>query len=117
MSKHATAEGRRAKRLSLALPIVIHGKDAQQTAFRERTQTLIVNKHGARFLTAQQLAVGGEILVENPALGSVAKANVVWVSAKRNANGLLEAGAQFVESQNIWGIEFPPDDWTLEGEA
>ena len=44
----------------------------------------------------------------------MAKANVVWVSVKRNARGLHEAGVQLVESQNIWGLEFPPDDWTTQ---
>ena len=106
------ADTRRSTRLSISLPIVIHGKDAQQNAFRENSQTLIVNKHGAKLVTAQQLSVGAEVLIENPALGSIAKANVVWVSVKRNARGLHEVGIQLVEAQNIWGLEFPPDDWT-----
>jgi hypothetical protein len=115
MNDHTPADGRRSSRISLSLPIVIHGKDAQQKTFRESTHTLIVNKHGAKFLTAQRLAIGAEILIENPTLGSVAKANVVWVSAKRNQNGLHEAGVQLTEAQNIWGLEFPPDDWTTNG--
>jgi regulator of replication initiation timing len=117
MSTSPVAESRRGTRLSISLPIVIHGKDARQKAFREKTHTLIVNQHGAKLLTAQQLVVGAEILVENPGLGSVAKANVVWVSPKRNADGLNEAGVQFLEAQNIWGIEFPPDDWTDQGKT
>src|SRR5208282_1567980 len=108
-------DSRRSSRLSLSLPIVIHGKDAHQKAYRESTHTLIVNRHGAKFLTSQQLVVGADILVENPTLGSVAKAKVVWVSGKRNPNGFQEAGVQLAESQNIWGLEFPPDDWTLKG--
>src|SRR5271157_3989 len=108
-------EGRRSSRLSLALPIVIHGKDAYQKAFRESTHTLIINRHGAKFLTSQQLVVGADILVENPTLGSVAKAKVVWVSGKSKPDGSQEAGVQLVESQNIWGLEFPPDNWAPKG--
>ena len=115
MSNSSAADGRRSSRISLSLPIVIHGKDAQQKAFRESTHTLIVNRHGAKFLTSQRLVIGAEVLVENPTLGSVARANVVWISAKRNQDGLQEAGVQLVESQNIWGLEFPPDDWTPNG--
>src|SRR5208337_739830 len=115
MSDHTPADGRRSSRISLSLPIVIHGKDAQQKAFKESTRTLIVNKHGAKFLTAQRLVIGAEILIENPTLRCVAKANVVWVSAKRNQDGLHKAGVQLTEAQNIWGLEFPPDDWTING--
>jgi hypothetical protein len=116
MSNH-TAANRQSTRLSLSLPIVIHGRDAQQKAFRERTLTLVINKHGAKLLTSLQLVIGAEILIENPTLGNVAKANVVWVSAKRDPSGLHEAGVQLAESQNIWGIEFPPDDWTAKGKV
>jgi len=111
MAKPSPADGRRSSRISLSLPIVIHGKDAQQNAFREDTHTLIVNKHGTKFVTSHRLAVGAEILIENPTLGSIAKANIVWVSTKTNRSGMIEAGAQLMEAQNIWGIEFPPDDW------
>ena len=117
MSNQSAADGRRSSRVSLSLPIVVHGKDAQQNAFRESTHTLIVNKHGAKILMSQQMVMGAEVLVENPILGSVAKANVVWISPKRNQNGLYETGVQLVESQNIWGLEFPPDDWTKDREA
>ena len=65
----APADSRRSTRLNISLPIVLHGKDAQQNAFRESTQTLIVNKHGAKLVTSQQLVVGAEILIENPIPG------------------------------------------------
>ena len=105
---------RRSTRIYLSLPIVIRGKDAQQKAFREDTRTLIVNRHGARLITSQQLVVGAEILVENPALRSMVKANVVWVSARQDTTGRREAGIQLAESRNIWGIEFPSDDWSTD---
>jgi hypothetical protein len=112
-----TAATRRSTRLYLSLPIVIHGKDAQQQAFREDARTLIVNRHGARLITSQQLAVGAEVLIENPAMGRMVRANVVWVSAKQDSSGRREAGIQLAESQNIWGIEFPSDDWTTGEKA
>lgn len=110
----ATVASRRSTRIYLSLPIVIQGKDAQQKAFREDTRTLIVNRHGARLITSQQLVVGAEILVENPALRSMVKANVVWVSARQDTTGRREAGIQLAESRNIWGIEFPSDDWSTD---
>ncbi|MGA3323774.1 MAG: hypothetical protein ABSF45_04830 [Terriglobia bacterium] len=112
MDNSPGAETRRSTRLSISIPIVIHGKDAQQKAFKEKTHTLIVNKHGAKLATSHQLAVGTQILIENPTMGSAGEANIVWVSAKRSSQGLHEVGVQLVEAQNIWGLEFPPDDWT-----
>jgi hypothetical protein len=110
MSNKSAADGRRSTRLPISLPIVIHGKDAQQEAFRESTHTLIVNQHGAKLATTHQLLLGAEVLIENTTLGSVAKANVVWVSPKYSPHGRNEVGVQLVEAQNIWGIEFPPND-------
>jgi hypothetical protein len=115
MSNKSAADGRRSTRLPISLPIVIHGKDAQQEAFRESTHTLIVNQHGAKLATTHQLLLGAEVLIENTTLGSVAKANVVWVSPKYSPHGRNEVGVQLVEAQNIWGIEFPPNDWTTKG--
>ena len=114
MENSPGAETRRSTRLSISIPIVIHGKDAHQKTFKEKTHTLIVNKHGAKLVTSHQLAIGMQILIENPSMGSSGKANVVWVTAKSNSQGLHEVGVQLVEAQNIWGLEFPPDDWTAQ---
>lgn len=55
-----------------------------------------------------------EITVENAALSVAAKANVVWLSDKHHIADLHHVGLQLVEAQNVWGIAFPPDDWSLE---
>ena len=69
----APAEIRRSSRLAISLPIVVHGKDAQQKAFREDTRTLLVNRHGAKILISQPMMVGAEVLIENPALGNLSR--------------------------------------------
>ena len=117
MSNHAEGGGpedRQNKRLNLSLPIVIRGKDAQQNEFRENTRTLLVNPHGAKLLTAQRLFVGAEIIIENPAQGTTARANVVWVSSKQNASGLREVGVQLLTSKDVWGLDLPPGDLPTE---
>jgi len=105
------AAGRRSTRLSISIPITISGKDAAGHTFKENTRTLIINKHGAKVATAHQLSLGAEITVENRALGRTAKGNVVWLGDKFSAKELYEIGVQLSEAQNVWGIEFPPDDW------
>ena len=91
--------------------MTLTGKDASGKAFKENTRTVIVNKHGAKILTTHQLGLGGELTVENRSLGQVARANVVWLGEKRGPKDPYEFGIQLIEAQNIWGIEFPPDDW------
>lgn len=107
-------QGRRSTRLSISIPVVISGMAADGHSFREAVRTLIVNKHGGKIATAQHLTLNSEITVENLALSVVAKANVVWLSDKHHVADLHHVGLQLVEAQNVWGIAFPPDDWSFE---
>jgi len=118
MHKNQQAKGRRSTRLFISIPIVITAKDAHRKDFQESTRTLVVNKHGAKIMTAHQLTMGTEVLIENRALGTIAKASVVWLGEKHDTGN--EVGLQLLDAENIWGIEFPPGDWSaaaLEEEA
>jgi len=109
---------RRSTRLSIAIPIFISGTNTLGKAFREKAHTLVVNKHGAKIATAQRLAAGAEVLIENPAMGFTAKAVVIPVVADplgidptSGPGTPPEVAVQLYEARNIWGIEFPPGDW------
>jgi hypothetical protein len=110
-------EGRRSTRLPISIPITISGRDASGEAFRENVRTLVINTHGARIGTYHQLSLGAEILIENPALVRSVKTSVVWLGKKPAAHEPYEVGLQLFEAENIWGIEFPPDDWQAESPA
>src|SRR5712692_1091915 len=71
--------GRRSTRLFISIPVALSGTDIAGHTFKENTKTLIINKHGAKVATAHQLALGGEITIENRALARTAKAHVVWL--------------------------------------
>jgi hypothetical protein len=108
------AEGatrRRSTRLAIAIPITINGKDSAGRAFKENSRTVVINKHGAKILTFHQLAIGAELTIENRALGRTAKATVVWQGEQPAPKDPMEVGIQLSQAENIWGIEFPPDDW------
>jgi hypothetical protein len=60
--------------------------------------------------------MGTEVLVENRAMGVVAKTRVVWLGEKDEAGALIPVGLALLEPQNVWGITFPPDDWRPESE-
>jgi hypothetical protein len=107
-----TTQGRRSTRLSISIPVVISGVDVEGIAFRESVRTLIVNKHGGKIATPRHLALNSELMVENLALNVVAKASVVWWSEKHFPGDVHHVGLQLIEAQNVWGIAFPPDDWS-----
>ncbi len=102
---------RRSSRLALSIPINLKGRDADGNSFEEKTRTLVVNKHGARLTTVHKLALGAEIMIENPAVRSSGNARIVWVGDKQSPRDPYEVGADLLEPQNLWGIEFPPEDW------
>lgn len=102
---------RRSTRLSIALPVTLTGTDKSGQEFAENTRTIIVNKHGAKVSTCHQLVKGTEVSIENRALGRTAKAIVVWIGEKRLGKDLLEIALELTKPENIWAIEFPPDDW------
>lgn len=114
MGEQISEDNRRSTRVPLSIPIIISGKDIDQNAFKENTRTLVVNKHGAKIVTAHQLVMGTEILIENPALGTAAKATVAWVGPEHGSGELHQVGLQLFEARNVWGIEFHPDDWSRE---
>ncbi len=108
------AEGRRSTRLSISIPVVISGVDIDGNDFSEGVRTQIVNKHGGKLATTRRLKMGAEVLIENPANGRSANSKVVWLDGNQSLEGLRSVALQLMEAQNIWGISFPPDDWTSD---
>ncbi len=103
--------GRRSARLSMIIPITIHGVDANGQTYKENTWTIGVNKQGAKIATFRPLALGAQMSIVNPVLGRTAKARVIWVGEKRFPEDPYEVGVELTEAQNVWGIKFPPEDW------
>ena len=102
---------RRSKRVNLAIPIILTGKDSSGNEFQESTRTSVVSKHGAKIATTQDLVLGGEVTIENRSLSLAAKALVVSTSKRRFPGEAVEIGVQLTKAANVWGIIFPPDDW------
>jgi hypothetical protein len=103
--------GRRSTRLAIAIPIALSGKSSSGAAFKENTRTITINRQGAKVLTMQALTLGTEVVIENRHLGTTARANVVWLGERKGPKDSVEIGVQLSEAANIWGIEFPPEDW------
>ena len=109
--------GRRSARLSIIVPITVHGTDATGQAFKENTWTISVNQHGGRIATFHRLAVDEQVSIENPLLGRSAKGRVNRVCEKRFAEDPYEVCIELLEAQNVWGVKLPPEDWERERQA
>jgi hypothetical protein len=107
---------RRSTRLAIAIPVTVSGTDAEGKAFSENVRTVVINKHGGKIAITTPLAMGATVQIENHAMRAAAKANVVWVGDAAPAGELRQVGLQLTEAQNVWGIAFPPDDWSAENE-
>lgn len=103
--------GRRSTRLSMIVPITIQGTDTFGQPFKENTWTIGINKQGARIATFHTLASGSHLWILNPVLGRTAKGRVIWLGEKRFPEDPYEVGVELTEDQNVWGINFPPEDW------
>lgn len=102
-SQSETLGRRRSTRLSLAVPVVLSGKDADGKEFNEDTRTISVNKHGGRIASTHRFAWGAEVIVKNRFTGQSAKANVIWTGSGQDPQAPKEVGIQLQEPQNIWG--------------
>ena len=69
-------------------------------------------KRGAKIVTTHHLPIGMEVSIENRIRSVKAKARVVWLGEKGETGSLHAVGLELLEAQNVWGMTFPPDDWS-----
>lgn len=95
----------------MIVPVTIQGTDTFGQPFKENTWTIGINKQGARIATFHTLTSGSQLWILNPVLGRTAKGRVIWLGEKRFPEDPYEVGVELTEDQNVWGINFPPEDW------
>jgi hypothetical protein len=71
-------------------------------------ETVVVNLHGAFISTAIALRVGMTIDIRVVATGKRARATVIYVDQEQPRL----CGVALDQSQNIWGVSMPPEDWS-----
>ncbi len=116
-SQETAAAKRRSSRVDFVTPMIFIGRDVSGEAFREETETITVNLHGAKFQTRHEVLIGMQVGVENPRDGNVGKAICVWVGAPKPGEETHEIAIQLLTPGNIWGMENPPEDWKLAAQT
>jgi hypothetical protein len=103
------AERRRSHRVYITMPVIIRGKNGQQT-FSEETRTASVNAHGCMVRLAEKVVKGQEVAIVNPKTVEELPCTVTFIGQKES--GKSEVGLEFIEpSPHFWRITFPSDDW------
>ena len=99
---------RRSVRVLTTIPLLISGRRADGTRFDGTAETIIVNKHGAKIRTQEELVCGVQIRIAIVEPYRFQMARVVSQEAPQ------EYGIELAQAENFWGVYFPPDDWIVE---
>jgi len=108
---------RRSTRIVQAVPLVVTGVDALGRPFVERTSSLIVNCHGCRYQSKHYVLKNMWVTMEipHPETGQpprTVRGRVAWIQRPRTVRQLFQVALELEVSGNVWGIAFPPEDWT-----
>jgi hypothetical protein len=110
------AQKRRTTRIVQAVPLTVTGVDALGRPFQERTSTLIINCHGARYQSKHYVLKNMWVTLEVPHSEPghpvrTVRGRVTWIQRPRTVRELFQVGVELEVSGNVWGIAFPPGDW------
>src|SRR5260370_562699 len=108
---------RRSTRIVQAVPLVVTGVDALGRPFVERTSSLIINCHGCRYQSKHYVLKNMWVTMEipHPETGQpprTVRGRVAWIQRPRTVRQLFQVALELESSGNVWGIAFPPEDWT-----
>jgi hypothetical protein len=104
---------RRSTRIDFVTTVLLSGKDATGTPFREYTQTAIVNLHGCKLRTSYKIVVGMLVNLECPKAGTSGKGVCIRVWDPSPGVAGHEIAIQLIKPQNLWGVPNPPPDWEI----
>ncbi|HTF24524.1 MAG TPA: hypothetical protein VK937_11500 [Candidatus Limnocylindria bacterium] len=112
---------RRSTRIVQAVPLVVTGVDALGRPFVERTSSLIINCHGCRYQSKHYVLKNMWVTMEIPHQESgqpprTVRGRVAWIQRPRTVRQLFQVALELEVSGNVWGIAFPPEDWTASPE-
>src|SRR5467141_3472413 len=112
---------RRSTRIVQAVPLMATGVDALGRPFVERTSSLIINCHGCRYQSKHYVLKNMWVTMEVPHQESrqpprTVRGRVAWIQRPRTVRQLFQVALELEVSGNVWGIAFPPEDWTASPE-
>lgn len=100
-------ERRRTLRVTIHVPITVHGQDESGDKFRVQAKSQSVNRHGALLQLEQPVAVGQMLILVNENSNRTVESRVVSVRHDRE-NKKAFVAVEFVSpDSNFWHMTFP----------
>lgn len=96
---------RRSSRLITSLPVRAQGTNGEGRKFRERCRTIVVNVQGGLLYLQEEMEVGAEMVLVNPATEEEQECRVVYIGESSDKG--TRVGIEFLSpSPHFWGVEF-----------
>lgn len=90
------------------------GKNNQGRNFKRSGQTIVINAHGGLLYLQEEVVVGAEIVLVNPATEEEQDCRVVYIGDTSDKG--TRVGVEFLfPSPHFWGVEFAQQDWPSRG--
>ncbi len=101
---------RRSSRVFMRLRVVAAGKNQDGRKFREASETIVINAHGALIYLNQPLENGSMVILVNPFTQEEQECRVVYLGDTSEKG--QRVGLEFLSpAPRFWGVEFSPVDW------
>ena len=107
---------RRSTRVRVEIPVSVISLDRRRP-FGEKCVVLIVSAQGCGFRASEELQVETPIMLSGLPGGGSVTARVANCLPLGTDGKYFLVGASLYTHGNVWGIENPPEDWGVKGEA
>jgi hypothetical protein len=111
MPETQTTSERRSSRVFTRIPVQAKGKNLQGRKFRAKSQTIVINAHGGLLYLNEELELGSDLVLINPATEEEQECRIVYLGDTSDKG--TRVGVEFLSpSPHFWGVEFTQKDWT-----
>lgn len=94
----------------LSLPVIVSGEGPEGSPFREETQTVVVNAHGALLTLKTKVAQQQVLRLGTPGNKDEQSCRVTYIGP--TTGGRTQIAVEFTDpAPQFWHIAFPPEDW------
>jgi hypothetical protein len=96
--------------VKMRVPVVVRPQTTERHSVTEKTETLVVNAHGALLLLATEVAVDEFVVLQNLRTGDELLCRVTLVGP--SFMGKTQVAVEFIKpAPGFWAITTPPKDW------
>jgi hypothetical protein len=94
----------------MRVSVVVRPQTVEKNARAEKTETLVVNAHGALLLLATPVAINEFVIVQNVKTGEELLCRVTLVGP--SLMGKTQVAVEFIKpAPDFWGVDPPPKSW------